>query len=160
MDEQGRDLPAGEAGELLVSGPSLMKGYYRQPEQTARVLRDGWLHTGDIAVMDGEGMASIRSRRDNLIIRAGMNIYPQEIENALEQDERVREALAYGLPDGRGSRRIAVKVVMADPAATRSDFLDVCRRRLSPYQIPDTVEFVERLERNASGKLLRPRIDA
>lgn len=160
VDEQGRDLPAGETGELLVSGPSLMKGYYRQPEQTARVLRDGWLHTGDIAVMDGEGMASIRSRRDNLIIRAGMNIYPQEIENALEQDERVREALAYGLPDGRGSRRIAVKVVMADPAATRSDFLDVCRRRLSPYQIPDTVEFVERLERNASGKLLRPRTDA
>ena len=157
VDEKGNELPAGEAGELLVRGPSLMKGYYRQPEQTARVLRDGWLHTGDVAVMDGEGMVSIRARRDGLIIRAGMNIYPQEIENALTLDDQVKEALAYGVPDGRGSQRIAVKAVMADPAATRSDFLAVCRRRLSPYQIPDTVEFVERLERNASGKLLRPR---
>lgn len=158
-DEDGGALSPGEAGELLVRGPSLMKGYYRQPEQTARALRDGWLHTGDIATMDAEGFVTIHARRDNLIIRAGMNIYPGEIENALQQDAAVKEVLAYGVREGV-SQRIAMKVVMADPSATKADFLAVCQRRLPSYQLPDIVELTSRLERNGSGKLIRPKTGA
>ena len=156
-DEAGAPVPAGQAGELLVRGPSLMKGYYGQPEQTARVMRDGWLHTGDIAAIDEEGLVAIHARRDNLIIRAGMNIYPQEIENALQQDGLVREVLAYGVQQSGGGQRIAVKAVLSDPAAGKADFLAVCRRRLSPYQMPDMVELTDRLQRNGSGKLIRPK---
>lgn len=142
-------------GELLVRSPAMMKGYYRNPELTEQVLRDGWLHTGDMAARDERGFFIIKGRRDDLIIRAGMNIYPQEIENALQADERIREALAYG---GKGTvgQHLHLTVV-PEGALKKSEVLSICRERLPSYQIPDEVELAESLPRNGSGKLLRPR---
>ena len=142
-------------GELLLRGKSQMKGYYRCPEETERVLRNGWLHTGDVAQTDAEGRLYIRSRRDDLIIRAGINIYPQEIENALRMDSGIVDVMAYGKPDVTAGQRIHLKVVA--PGLTKKELWELCQKRLSPYQYPDEFELVETLPRNASGKLLRDR---
>lgn len=156
-DSVGTPLPCWEYtiedGELFLLGDSRMKGYYRCPEETKRALGDGWLHTGDMAETDAKGRLYIRSRRDSLIIRAGINVYPQEIENALRQEERIVDVMAYGKHDEMVGQHIHLKVVA--PGMTRQELWRLCRQTLSPYQYPDDFEFVESLPRNASGKLLR-----
>lgn len=155
----GRALPSLttriEAGELLLRGGSIMKGYYNDPERTAEVLRDGWLHTGDLADQDAQGRIVIRARKDHMIIRAGMNVYPQAIENVLLGDPRIAEAMVYGVRDASGTQKIHVQVV-AD-RLSRAALLDLCRQQLPAHELPDHVEFVEALPRSASGKLIRPR---
>lgn len=142
-------------GELLVRGPNVMRGYYNNPEATARTIVDGWLHTGDLADRDGEGRLTVRARKDDLIIRAGMNIYPQEIENALRRDPDVSDAMAYGAAGAVIGQRIHLQVVAR--GLTGAEVFDRCRRLLPSYQLPDDIQIVEELPRNASGKLLRPR---
>ncbi len=158
-DSVGVPLPCWEytvvEGELLLRGESQMKGYYRSPEETERVLKNGWLHTGDVAEIDADGRLYIRSRRDDLIIRAGINIYPQEIENALRMESGIVDVMAFGKPDKTAGQRIYLKAVA--PGLTKKDLWEICRKRLSPYQYPDDFELVETLPRNASGKLLRER---
>lgn len=144
-----------ENGELLLRGGSLMKGYYRHPKKTAHALAGGWLHTGDAAEMDADGDLVIRSRLDDLIIRAGVNIYPQEIENRLRQEEAVEDVIACGVPDPVAGQRICIRAVA--PRLTREEFWKLCQKRLSPYQFPDEFELTESLPRNASGKVLRNR---
>lgn len=153
----GRPLPSLRArivdGELLVRGDSVMKGYYGDPEATRRVLADGWLHTGDIAAMDEDGRLTIQCRKDDLIIRAGMNLYPREIEEALEADPRIREVLAFGVADPAAGQRIHLHAVA--PGLTKAALYDLCRAVLPAYQLPDAIELVDALPRNASGKLIR-----
>ncbi len=144
-----------EEGELLLKGGSLMKGYYRCPKDTARALAGGWLHTGDAAETDEDGFLYIRSRLDDLIIRAGLNIYPQEIENRLRQEEAIEDVMAYGVPDPVAGQRIHIRAVA--PRLTRQIFWTLCQKRLPPYQFPDEFELVESLPRSASGKVLRNR---
>lgn len=144
-----------EDGELCIRGKTVMKGYYNDPMQTAHSLSDGWLHTGDGAALDHAGRITIKGRLDNLIIRAGMNIFPQEIESALKADPRITGALAFGEQNGV-TQRLCVKIT-ADGLA-KSDIMAICRERLPDYEIPDAVEIVDVLPHNASGKLLRPKM--
>ena len=144
-----------EDGELFLLGESRMKGYYRCPDETRRALCGGWLHTGDIADTDADGRLYIRSRRDDLIIRAGINVYPQEIENALREEDGIVDVMAYGKRDEVVGQRIHLEAVA--PGRTSRELWELCRKTLSPYQYPDDFEIVDRLPRNASGKLLRNR---
>lgn len=142
-----------ENGELLVRGRSIMKGYYQNPELTEKVLKDGWLHTGDMAEIDASGCITIKSRRDNLIIRGGMNIYPQEIENALKQEEEIADVLVFGVKDETVGEKIYLKAVTN--TLSKSQIFTCCRNLLPSYQLPDFIEIVEEIPRNASGKVLR-----
>ena len=142
-----------EDGELCVKGNSIMKGYYNNPEATQRILRDGWLHTGDIAEINEHGMLFIKSRKDNMIIRAGMNIYPQEIENALREDPRILDVIAYGDKKDTTGQKICIKVVVDN--LSKREVYDICKKHLTLYQLPDMIEIVEKIPRNASGKVIR-----
>lgn len=142
-----------EDGELLVQGRSIMKGYYQNPELTKKVLKDGWLHTGDMAEIDESGCITIKSRRDDLIIRGGMNIYPQEIENVLKQEEGIADVLVFGVKDETVGEKIYLKVVTN--TLSKSQIFICCRNLLPSYQLPDFIEIVEEIPRNASGKVLR-----
>lgn len=153
VDDQGNTCPAGICGELAVKGGSIMAGYYNDEEGTRRAIRSGWLHTGDIAEMDDEGKITIKCRKDNMIIHAGMNIYPQEIENALLQEPCIREALAYGEPDSLCGQRICLDV--AGENLTHNKVLEICRRLLPSYELPSRITLVDALPRNGSGKIIR-----
>ena len=138
--------------ELLISGNSIMKGYYNNPEATAKAKQDGWLHTGDIAEMDAKGRIYIKCRKDNMIIRAGMNIYPQEIENALKESEYITDALAFGVKNDTVSEKIHIMVVTA---LNKSEVYNICKQKLLSYELPDVIDIVDELPRNASGKVIR-----
>jgi O-succinylbenzoic acid--CoA ligase len=152
---------AGEVGEILVRGPTVMRGYINRPEQTAQALRDGWLHTGDLGYLDTEGYLYVVSRRHDLIISGGENIYPAEIESALLAHPAVEEAAVVGLPDPRWGQVPAAAVKLrAGMAASETDLIDFCRGRLAGYKVPKLVYFAATLPRNAAGKLLRDEIRA
>lgn len=138
--------------ELQIRGKSVMKGYYDDPDATRQVIQDGWLHTGDIAEQDASGLLYIRCRRDNMIIRSGMNIYPQEIENALKGDDRITEAAAFGVRDDTVGQKIHLQVVTS---LTKSEVFSLCKQKLPSYQLPDSIEILQEIPRNASGKIIR-----
>lgn len=156
--EKEESLPAGVEGELWVRGRNVMMGYYDDPQLTAEVLRDGWLRTRDIAVIDEQGRLQIKCRRDDLIIRAGMNVYPQEIEDMLRADERVEDVLAYGIPSAIGGEKIGLK--LRGNIDTVEEALTLCRRLLPTYAYPSRIELVDELPKNGSGKLIRRIADA
>lgn len=153
VTEDGGCAKYGQVGILWVRGDNVMMGYYQDPEQSARVLRDGWLCTGDMAVMDEMGLISIKGRVDDLIIRAGMNIYPSEIENALRSDERVREVFAYGYEDDHGVTQIGIKI--AGDFQSKEQVKRCCLEHLPPYAIPTRITLLDELPKNGSGKILR-----
>jgi long-chain acyl-CoA synthetase len=150
-------LPVGEAGELLVRGPQVMKGYYDNPEETAAAIdAEGWLHTGDIAVMDADGYVSIVDRKKDLIIASGFNIVPREVEEALFQHPKVMEAAVVGVADAkRGQTVKAVVVLKAGESATADEIRAFCKERLAPYKVPTLVEFSQELPKTQVGKVLR-----
>ena len=129
-----------------------MKRYYNDPDATAKSIRNGWLYTGDIAEVDDHGRVHIKCRRDNMIIRSGMNIYPQEIENALKQDERIKDVLAFGVKKDTVSEEIHISVVTS---LSKSDVFEVCKNCLASYELPDVIEIVDEISKNASGKVIR-----
>ena len=147
--------PAGtnEEGVLWVRGDNVMMGYYNDPDQTQKVLRDGWLCTGDIALIDQNGLIKIRGRKDDLIIRAGMNIYPQEVENSVKQDSRVREVLVYGLTDGPAGVQLGMDIV--GNFASVEEVKNLCAQTLPGYQIPTQIRLLDALPKNGSGKIIR-----
>lgn len=153
----GKPLPSVQVaiidGELCVKGDNVMLGYYNQSDLTKLVLRDGWLHTGDMAVMDENGLIQIKGRKDNMIIRAGMNLYPQELENVLLADERVEEVLVYGIKDELWGQRIGL--LMKGKFASHAEVCKLCAKVLPPYAQPSKVELVESLPKNGSGKIIR-----
>ena len=156
VDERGAEVPSGTVGELLVKGANVMMGYYEDRAATGKALADGWLHTGDLAVINN-GLLYVKGRKDDLIIYAGMNIYPAEIENALRDDPRVREVLAYGIPDKLCGETIGLKI--AGDFSSKQEIVELCNRTLSPYARPKVIEWVDSLPKNGSGKLLRSRIN-
>ena len=150
--EEGEAIPEeGRQGLIHVRGPNLMKGYYRDQEKTREVLQNGWLCTGDMGYLDAAGRLYVTGRRDDMIIRSGMNIYPAEIEGALLSDSRIREAAAFGEKRPEGTR-ICVRI---RGEITRQEVFELCRARLPGYAWPDRIEILEPLPKNASGKLLR-----
>lgn len=151
-DKNGKPLPDGEEGILWVKGDNIMMGYYNEPDKTAEVLRDGWLCTGDIAVINDVGLLKIKGRSDGLIIKSGMNIYPAEIEAALKIDPRVKEVLAYGFESKHGMQ-IGLKI--AGDFNSVSGVKKLCSECLPYFQIPNYIEILPELTKNASGKIAR-----
>jgi long-chain acyl-CoA synthetase len=150
------ELPAGQAGELLVKGPQVMAGYWNQPEDTDHILSDGWLHTGDIATMDEDGYFYIVDRKKDMILSAGFNVYPREVEEVLYQHPKILEAAVIGLPDKvRGEKVTAYVVLKPGETASAHEIRAFCRERLAPYKEPRAVHFRDELPKSMAGKVLR-----
>jgi O-succinylbenzoic acid--CoA ligase len=146
-------------GEILVRGPTVMGGYINRPEETALALGDGWLHTGDLGYLDGEGYLYVVSRRHDLIISGGENIYPAEVEAVLLAHPAVEETAVVGLPDARWGQAAAAAVKLREGMhASAAELIEFCRERLAGYKVPKLVRFVAALPRNATGKLLRDQL--
>jgi long-chain acyl-CoA synthetase len=155
------DVPVGKAGELLVKGCQVMKGYWNKPEETAQVLRDGWLYTGDIACMDQDGYVCIVDRKKDMIIASGFNVYPREIDEVLCEHPGVAEAVALGIPDEyRGETVKAFVVVKPGVQLTADEIVAFCRERLAAYKVPRVVEFRNDLPKTMVGKVLRRELRA
>jgi long-chain acyl-CoA synthetase len=152
----GEELPPGEVGEIQVRGPQVMKGYWNREEETAQVLRDGWLSTGDIGTMDDEGYFYIMDRKKDMIIASGYNIYPREVEEVLYQHPAVQEAAVIGVPDPyRGETVKAFIVLKQGEEVTEADINTYCREKLASYKVPRLYEFREELPKTTVGKILR-----
>ncbi|OQY89831.1 MAG: long-chain fatty acid--CoA ligase [Chloroflexi bacterium UTCFX4] len=163
MDIEGgtKEVPIGEPGELCVQGPQVMKGYWNKPEETAKTIRDGWLHTGDVAVMDADGYFRIVDRLKEMIISGGYNIYPREIEEVLYQHPAVLEAAAIGVADSyRGESAKAFVVLKTGQKATADELIAFCKQNLAPYKVPRAIEFREALPKTMIGKILRRELAA
>ncbi len=155
-EDSSKDMPKGEAGELAVRGPQVMKGYWNQPEETALVLHDGWLLTGDIAKMDEDGYFSIVDRKKDLILCSGYNVYPREVEEVLFMHPAVAEAAAIGVPDPyRGETVKAFVVLKTGAAATPDEIIAFCKERLAAFKVPKQIEFATDLPKSLVGKVLR-----
>ncbi len=156
VDTGQNEVPVGEPGELCIKGPQVMKGYWNKPEETASTLRDGWLHTGDVAVMDEDGYFRIVDRLKEMIISGGYNIYPREIEEVLYQHPAVLEAAAIGVPDSyRGESAKAFVVLKPGQTATAEELIAFCKQNLAPYKVPRSLEFRDALPKTMIGKILR-----
>ena len=146
----------GEPGELLIRGPQLMDGYYNMPEETAQALRDGWLHTGDIATIDADGYVAIVDRKKEMIIVSGYNVYPREVEEALAKHPAVLEGAAIGVPHPiKGEEVKAFVVLKPGQAATADELIAFCREQLAPFKVPKAIEFRDALPKTLIGKVLR-----
>jgi long-chain acyl-CoA synthetase len=151
-----RRLGPGETGELAVRGPQVMQGYWKRPDETAQVLRDGWLFTGDLACQDADGFFSIVDRKKDLIISGGMNVYPRDVEEPLYRHPKVREAVAVGIPDDHWGEAVKVYIVLKDgQSATEQEILDYCHATMARYKVPKYVEFRSQLPKSLVGKFLR-----
>ena len=151
-----KELGVNEIGELVVRGPQVMKGYWNMPEETALVLREGWLHTGDIARMDEEGYFQIVDRKKDMIIAGGFNIYPRDVEEVLYENPRVKEAVVAGIPDPyRGETVKAYVVLKEGETATEEEIIEFCKGKMAKYKVPKMVEFRPELPKTMVGKVLR-----
>ena len=156
QDDDGRHLPIGEIGEICVSGPNVMVGYYRDPAATALAIRDGWLRTGDMGRLDGDDFLYVVERRKDLIIRGGFNIYPREVEESLYAFPKTAEVAAVGVPDPlMGEDVVAFVVLKAGERATAEEIMAFCETRLARYKCPKRVRFVDSLPKSPVGKILR-----
>jgi len=155
-DAADRALPAGEPGEVLVRGESVMRGYWNDPAASAHTLRGGWLHTGDLGVLDDDGYLSLKDRSKDVIISGGANIYPREVEEALQLHPGVRECAVIGRPDAEWGETVIAFVVARANAAVTADSLDaVCLAHLARFKRPRQYRFVDTLPKNAYGKILK-----
>ena len=153
ISAEGVPVKANEIGVLWVKGDNIMAGYYNNPKKTKEVIKDGWLCTGDLALFTDEGLLKIKGRSDDLIIKAGMNIYPQEIESALKLDHRVKDVYVCGYIDDKFGVQIELNITgdFSDVAEVK----DLCRTNLSPYQIPNRINLLDEIPKNGSGKVIR-----
>ena len=157
MDQVGQFLPAGQAGEVVIRGPNVMRGYLGRPDETAQVLRGGWLHTGDIGRFDGDGYLTLVDRIKDLIIRGGENIYPKEIEDALHTHGAVLEAAVVAQPDPVfGEQPVAFVALRPGHSADPEELIEHCRQSLARYKVPRAVHIEETLPKNTIGKIAKP----
>jgi long-chain acyl-CoA synthetase len=156
FDDKGQELPPGHTGEIVVKGPTIMKGYWNQPGETAKTVKDGWLYTGDIGYMDKDGYFYITDRKKDIIIRGGENISPREVEEILFQHPKIAEAGVVGVPDKVYGEEVKAFVVLkAGEQATPDEIIAFCKERLPTVSRPKTVQFVDALPKNLVGKVLR-----
>ncbi|MGH7453320.1 MAG: AMP-binding protein, partial [bacterium] len=154
--ETYKPLPAGEIGELAVRGPQVMLGYWQMEAETAKVLRDGWLFTGDMAKMDADGYFYIVDRKKDMIIAGGFNIYPREVEEVLYKHPKVREAAVIGVQDPYRGETVKAFIVLRDgETATEEEIIAYCKQELARYKVPKLVEFRKELPKSLIGKVLR-----
>ncbi|MDY0972341.1 long-chain-fatty-acid--CoA ligase FadD [Siccibacter turicensis] len=155
VDDAGNEVPHGEPGELCVKGPQVMLGYWQRPDATDEILIDGWLRTGDIAVMDDEGFLRIVDRKKDMILVSGFNVYPNEIEDVVMQHSGVHEVAAVGVPAGVSGETVKIFVVKKEEGLTQEALITFCRRHLTGYKVPKLVEFRDELPKSNVGKILR-----
>ncbi len=159
LDDDGRQLPPGEIGEIVVGGPTVMQGYYRQPEATQKTLPNGQLRTGDMGYLDADGDLWVVQRRADLIVSGGENVYPVEVEQVLAQFPGVIDACVVGLPNQEWGQQVAAAVVVnGNRAISESALLAFCRERLAGYKQPRFIRFVDALPRTGSGKVQREQV--
>jgi len=156
FDEQDRELPPGEVGEIVIRGHNVMKGYYKRPGPTAEVMRGGWFHTGDLGRTDGEGHFYIVGRKKDIIIRGGLNIYAREVETALLAHPAVAEAAVVGVPDEvMGEEVKAFVVLQPDESLDAEDLIEYTRSRIAAYKYPRYIEFRTELPKDAAGRVVK-----
>jgi acyl-CoA synthetase (AMP-forming)/AMP-acid ligase II len=154
IDGDGNGLPLGEVGEIIIKSPTNMTGYHNQPEATAKVLVGGWYHSGDAGYLDADGYLYIHDRVKDMIVSGGENIYPAEVENALHEHPAVADCAVIGVPDAKWGE--AVKAVVVKKAeVTAAELIAFARTRIAGYKLPKSVDFIDALPRNASGKILK-----
>ncbi len=155
VDAQGNVCPPHMVGEVIFTGPNMMKGYYKKPEETENAIKDGWLYTGDLAYCDDEGYHFIVDRKKDLIIRGGFNIYPREIEEVLYKHPEVVEASVIGRPDAVFGEKTVAFVVSKNPELTEEEVRTYCSEQLAEYKVPDIVSFLSEIPKNRTGKILK-----
>jgi acyl-CoA synthetase (AMP-forming)/AMP-acid ligase II len=156
VDENDNPVPNGTVGEIVVRGPQIMRGYWNLPKESAATLRNGWLHTGDLGTLDEEGYLLIQDRVKDMIVSGGENVYPSIVENVLYQHPAIAEATVIGVPDERWGETVKAIVVLRQGAtATEEEIIEFCRRKLGGFERPRSVEFVDFLPRNPTGKVLK-----
>jgi long-chain acyl-CoA synthetase len=154
IDEKGERMPVGEVGELLVKGPNVMQGYYQKEKETASALKEGWLHTGDLAKIDEDGYIYIVDRKKDLIIIDGMNVYPREVEEHVMKQGDVEECAMVGIPDGKGSELSVLFVrLKEDGRADEGAIRDFCKGGIARYKIPRRIVFIDDFPRTSTGKI-------
>jgi long-chain acyl-CoA synthetase len=156
VDDQGKTLPPGQKGEIVIRGPQIMKGYWNKPQETAEVLIDGWLHTGDVGYVDDDGYFWITDRKKDLIIKGGENISPRTIEEVLFACPHVSEAAVIGMKDSIYGEDIKAFVVLQPgTSATAEEILAFCRTKLTNFLLPRKIVFIQSLPKSLVGKVLK-----
>lgn len=151
-----KDLPMGEVGEIVLRGPQVMKGYWNHPEETAMVLKDGWLYTGDIGTMDADGFFNIVDRKKDMVKVGGENVYPRDVEEVLFKHPMVLDCVAAGVPDEKLVDKIKAYIVLKPGCSAKpEEIIEFCKGKLAKYKVPREVEFRESLPKNMVGKMLR-----
>jgi acyl-CoA synthetase (AMP-forming)/AMP-acid ligase II len=159
VNEAGQDVKPGEIGEIITCGGNLMTGYWKMPEATAEAVRDGWFYTGDVATMDEENYVFIIDRRKDMIITGGFNVYPREVEEAIYHHPAVLEASVIGVPDQQWGEAVkAVVVCRPGTSVSEQELIEFCKKSLSSYKNPKSVDFESELPKNPFGKILRREI--
>jgi long-chain acyl-CoA synthetase len=155
VDENGNEVPVGQSGELVARGPQIMLGYWQKPEETAASIKNGWLHTGDIAQMDADGYFTIVDRLKDMILVNGFNVYPNEIEEQIAAVPGVLEVGVIGVPDEKTGERVQAYVLASVPGPSKDEIIAHCRTHLTAYKIPKEIIFVDELPKSPIGKILR-----
>lgn len=156
IDENGKDVTwTGEPGEIYVKGPQVMTGYYNRPDETAKVIKDGWLITGDVGVFEKDGFAKIVDRKKDMILVSGFNVYPNEVEDVIAKHPKVLEVAAIGVPDTHSGEIVKVVIVKKDDSLTEKEVIDFAKLSLTNYKVPKHVEFRKELPKTNVGKILR-----
>jgi acyl-CoA synthetase (AMP-forming)/AMP-acid ligase II len=156
VDDDGRPVPPGQPGEIVIRGPTVMAGYWQAPEVTARAMAGGWFHSGDVAQRDADGYIYISDRKSDMIISGGINVYPKEIEEIIYRHPGVLECAVVGLPDREWGEAVTAFVAPRPGARVDADeVVELCRRELAGYKKPRRVVFVDEIPRNPSGKVLK-----
>ena len=155
VDDDGNDAAAGQAGELVIRGPQVMKGYWNRPDETASVLKDGWLFTGDVAEIDADGFLKIVDRKKDMILVSGFNVYPNEVEGVVAEHPDVAEVGAIGVPDQHSGEVVKIVVVRRNNQVSEKELIEFCRTRLAGYKVPKHVEFRTEMPKTNVGKILR-----
>jgi long-chain acyl-CoA synthetase len=160
VDPAGTQVPLGQAGELTVRGPQVMAGYWNRPDETAKTIRNGWLHTGDIAVMDADGYFRIVDRMKDLVLVSGFNVYPNEVENVIASMDEVLEVGVIGVPDAKSGEAVRAYVVPLADGLTEEAVRAHCRKHLTEYKVPKAIEIRRELPKTPVGKILRRELRA
>jgi long-chain acyl-CoA synthetase len=163
VDDNGVPVAQGEPGELIVRGPQNMLGYWNRPEETAAMIKDGWLYTGDVAVMDAQGYFKIVDRKKDLVLVSGFNVYPNEIEDALAKMDAVLEAAVVGVPDAKSGEAVRAYVVKNpdfEGELSKDMVIAHCKKLLTDYKIPKSIIFRDELPKSPVGKILRKDLKA
>ena len=159
VDENGAEVRPGEVGEILVSGPNVMKGYLNRPEATAEAVKDGWLHTGDLARLDESGFGFVQVREENVIVKSGFKVFPREIEDLLCQFGKVREAVVVGMPDEKQDEEIHACIVLNQgEQVSPEEIIEYCKSEMAPYKCPSYIHFLESLPKGPTGRLIRGQV--